>query len=167
MMIGIAIVSVLLAIAVPNFKVWLQNARIRNTAESILHGLQLARSEAVLRNATVQFALENGSGWKVKCVFPSATCPENIQSRPAGDGADASITVTPSHDMPIQISGLGTMVLPALAGGATFTRIDVDINPSALPAAQSRELRITVDVGGAIRMCDPSITTLTDSRRCP
>ena len=166
MMIGIAIVSMVLAIGIPSFNVWLQNSRIRNTAQSILNGLQLARSEAVLRNTQVQFKLDSGSGWIVGCVVPTSQCPETIQSRPPGEGGSSAITISAPDGMPIQFDGLGKMVGPALAGGATSTRIDVDINPSVLSASDSRELRVTIALGGAIRMCDPSISTANDTRAC-
>ena len=57
LLIGIAIIGILLALAAPNFAVWIQNSKIRTAAESIQNGLQLARAEAVRRNAQVRFQL--------------------------------------------------------------------------------------------------------------
>ncbi|MBI2509431.1 MAG: prepilin-type N-terminal cleavage/methylation domain-containing protein, partial [Betaproteobacteria bacterium] len=57
LMVGIAIVGILIMIALPNFTIWIQNTQIRAGAEGILSGLQLARTEAVRRNADLARAL--------------------------------------------------------------------------------------------------------------
>jgi type IV fimbrial biogenesis protein FimT len=57
LIVGMAILGVLLAIAMPAFSNWLRNARVRTAAESVQNGLQLARAEAVRRNTTIRFQL--------------------------------------------------------------------------------------------------------------
>ncbi|WP_287655570.1 GspH/FimT family pseudopilin, partial [Accumulibacter sp.] len=57
LLVGMAILGVLLAIAMPAFSNWLRNARVRTAAESVQNGLQLARAEAVRRNTSVRFQL--------------------------------------------------------------------------------------------------------------
>ena len=47
--IGIAIVAILFALALPSYSQWSTNAKIRNWAESIQNGLQLTRVEALKR----------------------------------------------------------------------------------------------------------------------
>lgn len=165
LMIGIAIMAVVMTLGMPSYSEWIQNTRLRNAAEAISHGLQLARSEAVTRNTTVKFALGAGSSWSVGCDTASASCPAVIQSRATGEGSSAAITVTPSDGATIKFNSLGRMSSPAPGAGA-FTKIDVDVAPAVLSAAKSRELRITVDVGGNVRLCDPSVA-LTDARACP
>ena len=57
LLIGFVIVGVLLALGVPSFSGWLQNAQLRNAAESVFNGLQLARASAVQRNKSVTFTM--------------------------------------------------------------------------------------------------------------
>ncbi|MGH8807889.1 MAG: GspH/FimT family pseudopilin [Noviherbaspirillum sp.] len=166
LMIGVAVVGILLALAAPSYSTWIQNSRIRNTAESILNGLQLARAEAVSRNAQVDFALVGGSGWRVGCPVVTALCPETIQSRPAGEGSSSAVTVATVGGPTIRFNNFGRRVLPDPAGGVAVAAINVDITPSVMPAAQTRDLRITIDVGGNVRMCDPNVTSPTDARAC-
>ena len=45
MLIGLVILGVLMALGVPSFFAWLQSTQVRNAAESIQNGLQLARAE--------------------------------------------------------------------------------------------------------------------------
>jgi type IV fimbrial biogenesis protein FimT len=58
-LIALAIIGIGLAWAFPNYSVWLQNMQIRNMAESIVAGLQIARSEAISRSASAEFILTN------------------------------------------------------------------------------------------------------------
>jgi type IV fimbrial biogenesis protein FimT len=167
LMTGIAIMAIVMAMGMPSYKTWIQNMRLRNAAESILNGLQLARAEAVRRNAPVQFKLVTGSSWTVGCVTASTDCPDPIQSRAAGDGSSAAITVTSVDGTTVRFNSLGRRTLP-LPTATDPTAINVDIDPAMLSAAQSRDLRITVNVGGNIRMCDPNVpvTVPPDSRAC-
>lgn len=52
----VALVAVLMPIAVPSFTSWLERYRIRGAAEAIHTDIQLARAEALARNASVRFA---------------------------------------------------------------------------------------------------------------
>ena len=56
--IGLAVLAMLIAFAVPGMRGWLLNSQLRSTAESIQNGLQLARSEAVRRNVFVTFTAQ-------------------------------------------------------------------------------------------------------------
>jgi type IV fimbrial biogenesis protein FimT len=158
LVIGVGILSLVLGLGMPSYRAWVLNTKIRNTAESILNGLQLARSEAVSHNAPVQFTLV-GTGWTVGCTNVSATCPAVIHSRATGEGSSAEVTAVAPDGMPIRFNDLGQMIFPVL-GAAVFTQINVDINPAVLPASQSRDLRIRIDVGGNAKMCDPNVAVV-------
>lgn len=163
LMITITIVSIFLFLSLPSFSAWLINSRIRNAAESIVSGLQLARNEAVRRNANVQFVKGAGtdSSWTVSCVAVTPGCPDinPIQSRATGEGSSSGTTVTPSHGLTVVFNNFGMKSSPAVA------LINFTIDTTNLPAAESRDLRITVDAGGNVRMCDPN-TVLPDPRAC-
>jgi type IV fimbrial biogenesis protein FimT len=57
LMIGLALLAVLLALGVPEFYSYLRNAKVRSAAENLYAGMQLARAEAVRRNAWIQLVL--------------------------------------------------------------------------------------------------------------
>lgn len=166
LMIAIAILGILLAVALPNYRTFIQNSRLRNAAEAIQNGLQVARSEAVKHNAQVRFSLGAGSSWAVGCVAPTADCPASIQQRSTDEGSSTAVIVTPTPPAGTEIvfNSFGAVV----ATPATFTRLDVDINTAVLSAADSRELRITIGTGGNVRMCDPNLTISnpSDPRAC-
>ena len=88
---GLAIMSIVVAMATPSYIAWIANSRVRNVAEGLLGGLQLARAEAVSRNAQVQLSVDADLGWTVGCVSVSAGCPASISMR---SGADNPPNVT-------------------------------------------------------------------------
>lgn len=162
--IGMLIIGILLASAAPSFRGWIQNSQIRTAAESIQNGLQLARVEAVRRNASVQFVFGTGSGWTVGCTTPvdlngngiedPGDCPATIQSRSGAEGSsNAGVAVTPSGTPAITFNGLGR----APAGNVT---IDVtnSTGGACAPSGPMRCLRVVTSIGGQVRMCDPALT---------
>jgi type IV fimbrial biogenesis protein FimT len=171
LMITVALLGVLAVLGMPSYQEWMQNTRIRTTAESIQNGLQLARAEAVKRNARVVFTLAIDSSWTVGCVTPVADndgdgvadCPAAIQSRSAAEGSssDIALVLTPDGVNTVTFNSLGQVApIPA---AASFTQVDIDSN--ALVAEMSRNLRVTLGVGGNTRMCDPNLAA-TDTRAC-
>lgn len=147
LMIGLVIVAVLLGLATPNFSTFIQNTRIRNAAEAIQNGLNLARAEAVRRNTNVQFVLGTGSSWTVQCEIavadndsdgvpdcpgtsPSATTPSSIQARATAEGStNASVATsevtastgvavtTPIFTSTLSFNGVGRLTAATLPTG--------------------------------------------------
>ncbi|MBI5918846.1 MAG: GspH/FimT family pseudopilin [Nitrosomonadales bacterium] len=146
LMIAITIVGLLLTAGVSVFGRWTQNQQIRVAAESILNGMQLARAEAVKRNGGVQFVLGTQSAW---------TVTENgggtqLQARSEQEGSrNATVTVTPNGATTLTFNSLGR-VTANTGGSASITQIDIT------NALGDRPLRITINLGGTLRMCDPS-----------
>lgn len=164
-MVTIAILGLMMALGVPSFMEWIQNAQIRSAAVSVLGGLQSARAEALRRNAQVQFILTgNGgageTGWEIRLRSDN----QLLQAKPAVEaGANVQITTTPGGARMITFNGLGRVLQTNSDGSSPFSQVELD-NP-ALAADQSRELRVTVSDGGSIRMCDPA-TPGSDTRAC-
>jgi len=183
--IGLAIAGVLLALALPNFTLFLQNTQIKNAAETTIAGIQLARNEAVRRNATVRFQLVDNLtaacaasttslSWVVSqddpaglCATPPSdtTAPRIVQVSSAQEGS-RNVTVTVTGGSMLAFNALGR---PA-AGG--LTRIDLR-NPTGgacehedLVNGVMRCLRIEISAGGGARACDPKVIVATDPRRC-
>ncbi|MFC7513901.1 GspH/FimT family pseudopilin [Herbaspirillum sp. GCM10030257] len=176
LMIGIAIVSILLMAGIPGFNLWIQNSQNRAAAESILNGIQLARTEAVTRNTQVRFEFTDDRGlvaWNVGCVAVTADCPATIQRRTGNDGAaNARVGVsTASNPLPattpitsgtgvdgtISFNGLGRV-----AGTTDITRIDV----TNAGSSNARRYVVVISPGGQIRMCDPALSFATNPQGC-
>ncbi len=157
LMIGIAILSILLALALPNYGIWIQNTQIRTAAESVLSGLQMARVEAARRNANVEFTLGAGTAWNVTV----AATGDMIQQR-TSDGSTTATAVA-AGGTKLTFNGLGRVVANADGSGSLN---QVDLDSSVLSPSDSRELRITIGTGGIIRMCDPQVVAAGDPRKC-
>jgi type IV fimbrial biogenesis protein FimT len=161
LLIGLAIFGILILAALPSYSAWLQNTKIRNAAESVQNGLQLARSEAVSRNTSVQFAFGADSAWTISVVSPN----QAIQSRPAEQGSlGVTVTRDPASSK-LTFNGLGRVVNNA-DGTASFTDVTFDVPDAVLSADARRPLRVTISAGGRVRMCDPRIGDATDTRSC-
>ena len=77
LMIVIAILGIVLSLGVPMFRTFMQNQKIRATAESIYNGLQMARGEAIKNNGvTCFYPIEpsNGASWCVRPANDGAGC---------------------------------------------------------------------------------------------
>lgn len=184
LMVGIAIISIMLAVSAPSFSLWIQNSQNRLAAESIQNGIQLARSEAVKRNTVVRFTLTDTTGlvaWTVGCVVVTADCPATIQAREAAEGSinarvgvstDAIPSPAPANQfntvlaagtgLSAGVSFDGTARVPSANIGTDITRVDV--TNAAQPSA--RRLVIVVGTGGQVRMCDPSVALSANPHGC-
>jgi type IV fimbrial biogenesis protein FimT len=162
LMVVIAIVAILAVLGLPSYAVWTQNSRIRNAAEGLLNGLQLARSEAVARNTQINFVANANSGWTFGCATVVAvTCPAVIQTRSAGEGSTNTLVTVNNATVAdtVAFSNFGALV-PAVA-------MNIMVDSTVLSASESRELRIEISTSGSVRMCDPNLDTSgTDPRRC-
>jgi type IV fimbrial biogenesis protein FimT len=160
LLIGLALIGILSVMAVPAYQFWIKNVQIRNAAEGVLNGLQLARAEAVRRNALVQliFATATGSGWTISTVVGGT----EIQARSANEGSESAlVTITPLGADRITFNGMGWLATNN-NGSPTITRIDV---ASTMVGTEIRALRVTVGAGGVMKMCDPALP-VGDPRAC-
>jgi type IV fimbrial biogenesis protein FimT len=157
LLIGIAILGILAAIAVPSYNEFIANTQIRTTTESIRNGLQVARAEAIKRNATVTFTLNNNTSWVVGCATATANCPATIQSKAAREGGSDAVSVAITGTNPVAFNSFGN----AVAGDFI-----VNVDSSTIAAAKSKDSRVRVGTGGYIRVCDPNVSATTDTRFC-
>jgi type IV fimbrial biogenesis protein FimT len=175
LMITIAIVAMVLKFGIPGFGAWIQSSQIRNASEGMVSGLQLARSEAVSRNTSVQFVLSSlvgggvASDWTVNCVTPSVSCPgtgmtqTEIQKKAASEGAvNAQVTAGRST---IVFNGMGR-VTPTPAADIVLNITNPTGGTCAASSGTMRCLRIVVSAGGQVRMCDPALSFSTNPRGC-
>jgi type IV fimbrial biogenesis protein FimT len=180
LLITIAVLGILFMVGLPSLATWMQNTQVRNSAEAMVAGLQLARQEALRRNRTVQFTLVDtlaascvplatGRNWVVSLSDPSSACDQApsetgagiIQKRPAEEGSGNA--VVSANNSSVSFSGLGR-----LASGSAATRIDVTSMAGTCQSASGviRCLRVDVAASGSIRMCDPVVSSNADPRYC-
>ena len=159
LMIALVVLGILVFLALPSYRDWIQNTQIRTAGEAILSGLTLARGEAVRRNTSVELRMDAASGWTASVPATG----EVIQTRTAQEGTTtAVVTITPAGSDRVTFSGLGRVTINA-DGSVPFTEIKVD--SSGIDAAKSRELCVMVNATGLTRMCDPQVAA-GDTRSC-
>lgn len=172
-MIVLTIIGIALTFGLPSMSAWLQSNQIRNAAESVQNGLQVAKAEAVRRNVSVNFTLSSLAGtgapdWTVTCATPAADCPgagmteTEIQKYSAQEGAPAARVAAPQAT--IAFSGMGR-VTPLPAATITINVTNPNGGACAADAGPMRCLRIQVSPGGQIKMCDPALPS-TNARGC-
>lgn len=149
LMIAVTLLGVLLMLGLPEYREWIQNTQIRTSAESVLNGLQLTRAEAVRRNAPVTFTV-NSNNWTVTV----AASGDTVQTRSGKEGSsNAVITGTQNT---VTFNGLGR-VTPVPAAEIQFNVTNPTGGTCQTTGGQMRCLRVTVSLGGQIRMCDPAL----------
>lgn len=185
----LAVLSVLLGMIAPSVSVWMGNARIRSSAESLLAGLQQARNEAVRRNRDVSFWLvsESSTGvlndgcklsstslsWVSSVSSPEDLCAQDpsltdapmLVAKQAAGTTGGQVTASALNldgdaATNVRFNGFGA-VNGTVGGELPITQIDVN---SATPGADFRALRIEVR-GSQIRLCEPDASG-DDPRRC-
>ncbi|MCB5185940.1 GspH/FimT family pseudopilin [Methylobacillus gramineus] len=171
LVITMSIVAILLAVAIPSFRIMLVNFQIRSAADGLNNGLQLARAEAIRRNANVIFTLGAGPSWSVGCQVVVADsdsdgvddCPEVIQEKPSVEGATAAtIDALPAAANKVTFNGLGRVTFNN--DGSNVLR-QLDMSSTQIDAADARNMRILIR-GGSVHFCDPNVTTVGDPRVC-
>lgn len=159
LMIAVAIMGILAGFAMPSYQAWIANTKVRTATESILNGMQKARSESITRNTPVRFDLGANSAWTVKCVT-TTNCPDltagQVEARSSNEGGTQNIAIDSGGNTVLVFNNLG---IKSSAAASQITQVDVSL------AGSDRPLRITVGGGGTVRMCDPS-TGLSDPRKC-
>lgn len=180
-MIALTVLAIALTLGIQSFSEWLQNTQIRTATESMLGGIQLARSEALKRNGQVRFQLmtsvdascaqsTSGKSWVVSLGDASAKCDvtdpsttPNIIRLKSGTEGTANATYLASQSS-IVFNGLG-MLTPPLANAATIEVMNPTGGTCVNAGGKMRCLRIQIASGGQVRMCDPA-TSGTDPRKC-
>jgi type IV fimbrial biogenesis protein FimT len=179
--IAVAIVGILLALAAPSMNTWIQNVQLRNAAESILGGIKRARFEAVSRNTTVAFELQdpNSTQWHV-CLYDvvaqacKAASPD-LAAKGASEGSPNARVGTQSVFTNFNaVLDPGTDV-PSLVAFDPFGRVSpssptniarIDVRNPTLASADERRMEIFIGAGGEVRMCDPQLSLATNPQGC-
>lgn len=160
-MIALAIVAIALVLGAPEFGIWMQNTKVRNVAESVQNGLQTAHNEAVRRNRPAEFAVNADTSWTVtvKAVDANGQFYDDVvEKRSKDDGSSSSVTLAVTGGGTASFNGLGRV-----DNATPLTRVDVKSSVTG-----AKKMAVTVGAGGQIRLCDPSLDSVTtdDPRKC-
>lgn len=171
----LAILGIVVSVAMPAFSTLMANQRIRSAAESLRSGLLVARMEALKRGQGVAFDMTNiDSSWSVGCEIPVGDdndgdglpdCPSEIQGAASVvSGGSGAITIATDGGTIATFSPIGLVRQVNQDSSAPFTQVDITV-PN-LSSADLKPLRIVLPAGGLSRICDPSVTTEGDTRKC-
>jgi len=186
MIVTVAIMALLGALATPSMIGWVRNNKIRTVSDSLQNGLRLAQAEATRRSRQVVFSLTDdkpsasgytaktdGNNWAINTV-PAMTSGETSAFVEAGILRDVGSNVVISGPAAICFNSLGRLavnpspgVTSAVCTLPTTAAYSYTIQMSDR-AEGDRPLRVTVALGGQVRLCDPA-RTLSDSQPdgCP
>lgn len=184
LMIAIVLIGVLLTMGLPAFNTYLNNLKLRTAAQSFLAGIQMARGEAIRRNANVDFVLTNddvsgpnfdtvtplasGQNWLIR-TSDLATYVEGKSSmegsgRSAGEASPVQLAGTVAG---MTFNGLGATTLGATA---IFQFTNPAGGACATDGGPMRCLNVVISPGGQSRICDPAVTPAQtaagDTRGC-
>lgn len=167
LMVVIVILAVLATLGIPSFMEMIHNTQLRTAAESMFDGLQIARSEAVRRNAHTQFVLGPGTGWTVNEINPptsglACSVIATIQTRSGSEGSEkATVSVTGT------LAAGATTVTFTPTGWTTTSCApnsiaQINVGSSVLDATRERPLEIRITASGGMRLCAPWVGDATD-----
>lgn len=160
LMVVILIMVILGAMAVPGYKSWISSVQIRNAGEALVNGLQKARGEAISRNANVEFVLGSGTGWSVRLASDDSI----LESRSATEGsADVTVTALASDDATaanmVTFNNFGRVV-DNDDGSDEIAKMTLT-SPNG-----SKNMQVSIGVGGLAKFCDPSLTSGSSPMAC-
>lgn len=188
-MIGLAILSLLLAMGVPSMRAWLLANNAQASSEFYAEGLRMARSEAVKRNGVTRMVLTANAtsgqkDWQVDlCIpTPTASCTDTTGSWSTATAVNSdahsadfksvqrlatklpsssvmTLTISPANASAVYFTPLG-WVNTAIANNLTTMTL-APVTANAFPTGA-----VAVTLAGTVNKCLPSAGA-GDSRRCP
>ena len=177
----LVLMAILLMLAMPSFTTWVRNSKLRTVGDSLQNGLRLAQAEAMRRNRQVVFtltndkviasnaashtAVNNGNHWALTTV--KAYANDAFAFIESGVLTDVAAGVKVTGPAAICFNAMGRIVdnnEPGISGAdcelPTTTPAVTTYNISYADAVTGvdRPMRVTVALGGQVRMCDPAKT---------
>ena len=179
LMIVVSVFALFLVMASPTLRVYHENSKVRNVAESIAAAMQKARTLAIRDNVQVEVVLYQVGGnfvsWTISrlntTVAPPVRFvpPEETFVWGAGGHNWSSVAVTPVNGTNATFErGLGVLLpnnppMVAPPPSATPPTNITVTSTSGLPGA--RRLQVNVQAAGGIRVCDLDLPA-TDPKSC-
>lgn len=169
-MVVMAIIAIIMVVGVPTLQNWIISQQVKAKTDAILNGMQLARSEAIRRNARIHLIISDDSSWSVGCVTVVADadgdgiaeCPGTIQSKSTNEaGTVDQLTLLPVGATRATFNGVGTLS-PNADGSANLSQVDISKSGGGVSANR----RVLLTPGGQSRVCDPAVTTTGAPEKC-
>ncbi|MDN8614261.1 pilus assembly FimT family protein [Variovorax ginsengisoli] len=183
MLVTMVVMAILMGLAMPIMSTWLRNSRLRAASDSLQDGIRLAQAEALRRSHQVVFSLTddkptdttytaktNGKNWAAKTVKRVSTT-EVSEFVEAGIVAELESSITITGPKSICFNSIGRLVAnddPGTNAGLCTLPTNTpplqsyDISYADAVAGVDRPLRVTVALGGQVRLCDPAKSLSSD-----
>jgi Tfp pilus assembly protein FimT len=139
----------LVVLAVPSFNAFLARGRLTGAAEALAQDLQLAKSEALRRNAEVRFSFSPGSPWCYGSIASSTACNCTTASACTLRQVDGSAYAGVTMAMPNPTFADNTAIFTARQGLANAGRVEFT-HPNA------GTLRVSLGAAGQVSICSTS-----------
>ena len=176
LMVTIALLAILVTLAVPAFTTWIRNAQIRSAAEALQGGIRTAQAEALRRNRQVVMAFttatpasgikaeDDGNSWTLNTVAKFGEMAEYISGGSVAE-TNSTVTVTTVGIVYSICFNSNGRLVENVSPGVTDAKCEA---PAAVAfninqSSADRALRVIVQPGGQVRMCDPKRPTLSDA----
>ncbi len=178
MMVTVVLIGILAMFAYPSFSQFIQNGQVRASAESLMSGLQLARAESIRRNDMVEFRLLNtvrgeavagGTDWSVLAALPETPTVFDQVVQTRHEDASNSIARAGVANTTGAASAVAGAGLPATIAFTGLGRLSIATSVRQIDVtgpSQARPLRIVLDPGGDIRLCDPALSLASNPQGC-
>lgn len=187
LMVVVTLIAILVLLAAPSMAEWTRNQRIRGATENLLNGLQMARDEAIRRNRPVSFWLV--SDLSSSCTLSNASSIWIISINSPWHACNSAPSVTTDPLLVKASEAPGALYVQAFdqgGGAASQVRFDgygrtpdgvsriaqieirdpLDADKTDAATHAYRSMRLVIQGSGAVRMCDPRVTTAGDTRAC-
>jgi type IV fimbrial biogenesis protein FimT len=144
----VSVIGIVTAMGLPSLSDVLRDAGVRARAESYSEGLRLARTEAIHRNARVDF-VPDSVRWSVRTPNREGGS-DLVLHEAASSGSDMHYTAQVNHEV-LSFSGSGRASVSNFSAsfGYLAERCEAD-------GGDVRCLLVRLSPRGAVRMCDPA-----------
>lgn len=153
MIVGLAVVAILLAIAMPNLEQMQLRSRVQLVAQTMMTDLQQARSEALLLSDTVHFRFSQSSQGSCYLIYTGTNgacrCDDSGQAVRTAAGQLVKRGWLPSTQRLSIHANVSCMSFQARQGFVTSTG-SIEIG-----TATGQAIRHIVSVAGRVRSCSP------------
>jgi type IV fimbrial biogenesis protein FimT len=176
MLVGLGLTVFFMLMTLPSASAYLTDARIRAAAQTYYSGAQLARAEAVRRNAEVRLLLTddpsasppttsvNALGW----VTLAGGLQESTGAR-SRERNGLTAKIRRNHEQRDCAWRPTRPSCSSMARAASVKQIVKFLGPAAdtcYPQGPRRCLHVVISLGGQVRLCDPGISNNGDNRKC-
>jgi type IV fimbrial biogenesis protein FimT len=180
LMVTITLIGMLLVLGLPAFMGWIRNSQVRSVAEALQTGVRTAQAEAVRRNRQVVMAFTNappspaasapwavaagGKNWWLQTVPQFGESFDFIRGGAFSDiASDVTIAAAPGTTA-ICFNSSGRLVTNTSGTGVPGASCTAQVSTfDVTQTGADRNLRVIVQIGGQLRICDPHRPTLSDA----